>query len=139
MKYRRITVFLLMFYATITLVNSVLFYWFPCMLPMSNFSVLKIMFIAYANRKYALILIPFAIDSIFFLSALHLKKEKKLFPIVTVVILIIDLISILYIALQGEISTNYFVLWYLPFILIDVFISFSIVGCLKNRRIVPLR
>ena len=92
---------LLVIYSIVTFVNIVVFYWLPIDLLICSFSALRVMFIAFVERKYYLILISILICAVLFLSAISIRRKHILLPILTLLYIVGDFIVILSLLIDG--------------------------------------
>ncbi len=129
MKYSKFAFFALLVYSVTTFLNAISLYFLPYFSPLSNFLVLRTMFIAYAEKKYIFIIIALLINIIFFISVLHIKNGRKIFPTISLIILFLDLTIILVFLFEGIVKDGYFSWFYVPHIIVDLIVIINITQC----------
>ena len=77
-KYFKIFEKILIIIAIITFINVITMYWFPSLLPISNFTAIRTTFIAFLDKKYYLIIISFSLCGLILYTAKSTKKNKIL-------------------------------------------------------------
>lgn len=89
--------------------NLLTFYFWPLLIPMANFSIIKLAFIAIAEKKYGYILIGCMLIILILTGAVSLKRNRILLPILSFAIFLGDLIHVGYLfvvdLLDGFINT----------------------------------
>lgn len=79
----------------ITLFNVIIVYWFPVIIPFSSFVVIRLMFLAFIEKTYWFILLSLLICALLFLTALSVHRRHILLPILSLMYLIYDFVTVL--------------------------------------------
>lgn len=74
-------------------VNLLILYFFPMSIPLANFSIIKLTFIAIMERKYSYILISVLLILVILSGAVSIKRNSVLFPCLNLVLFLGDLIG----------------------------------------------
>lgn len=74
-------------------VNLLILYFFPMSIPLANFSIIKLTFIAIMERKYSYILISVLLILVILSGAVSIKRNGALFPCLNLVLFLGDLIG----------------------------------------------
>lgn len=130
MKFKKILRFSLLIYSIITFLNAVSLYFLPHFSLLSNFTVIRTMFIAFAEKKYWLIIIALLINSTFFFSALCRKNGRIMFSVISFIIEIIDLFFVSFLLIESIVDEHNISLIYIPHIILDLYIL-----CILSRAI----
>lgn len=85
----------------ITLFNVIIGYWFPVIIPFSSFVAIRLMFLAYIEKAYWLILLSLLICVLLFLTAVSVHRRHILLPILSLVYLVFDFIIVLSVAMDS--------------------------------------
>lgn len=92
--------------AVITLVNVAALYWFPTQFPLSSFSAVKLMFLAYGNAQYIWILVSVLICALLFAGGMAISKKRIVFPVLSFFYLLYDFIELLFITILDYKAAN---------------------------------
>ena len=106
----------ILLYATAvsTLLNTAVMYFFPCFLPLCSFSAIRLTFIAFAEKRYALILVAAFVSALLCCSACAVKKGKIVTVLASLLYTIYDFTAVLLIFIEytADIGISYSY-WYL--------------------------
>ncbi len=131
----------ILLYATAasTLLNTAVMYFFPCFFPLCSFSAIRLTFIAFAEKRYALVLVAAFVGALLCFSARAVKKEKIATVLASLFYIIYDFTAVLLIFIEytADIGISYSY-WYLfPMtvsLLIIAFSSAYLFGWVKNKK-----
>lgn len=102
LKYsRKFLMILLNVVAVVSFVNVLIMYWFPIKMDLSSFSAVRIMFLALIEKRYYLILFSLLICALLLLTAVSVRKQHILLPILSVAYLMYDFIVVMLLLLNG--------------------------------------
>lgn len=85
----------------ITLFNVIIIYWFPVTIPFSSLVAIRLMFLAFIEKAYWLILISLLICVLLFLTAVSVHRRHILLPILSLMYLVYDFIIVLSMLIDG--------------------------------------
>ncbi len=92
---------LLTIVSVVTFVNVLVMYWIPITMPLSSFFAVRTTFVAFVEKRYYLILISIAICVLLFLSTISVRKQHGLFPVLSLLYLIYDFITVMTLTIGG--------------------------------------
>lgn len=92
---------LLTIVSVVTFVNMLAMYWVPINIPLSSFSAVRTMFVAFVEKRYYLILICVLICVLLFLSSISVRRQHSLLPVLSLLYLIYDFIIVLSLFIDG--------------------------------------
>lgn len=92
---------LLTIVSIVTFVNALIMYWIPINIPLSSFSAVRNMFVAFIERRYYLILVSALICVLLFLSTISVRRQHILLPVLSLMYLIYDLVRIFSLLVNG--------------------------------------
>lgn len=92
--------------AAITLVNVAIMYWLPMQLPLSSFSAIRLMFLAYGNGQYHLIPVSVLICVLLFAGGMAVQKRRIWFPVLSVFYFLYELIELLLLSVSDYLAGN---------------------------------
>lgn len=92
--------------AIITLLNIAIMYWLPMQVPLSSFSTIKLMFLAYGKGYYILIPVCILICCLLFAGGWAVQKRKILFPVLVSFYLLYDLIELILLSTSDYLANN---------------------------------
>lgn len=78
----------------ISTVNLLILYFFPMLIPLANFSIIKLTFIAIVERKYSYIVIGILLILLILSGSASIKRNGVLLPCLNLVLFLWDLISV---------------------------------------------
>lgn len=121
----------------ITLFNVIIVYWFPVIIPFSSFVAIRLMFLAFIEKTYWFILLSLLICVLLFLTALSVHRRHIILPILSLMYLIYDLVTVLSL-LIGSIDDygywkTYIVHIIVPIVLI-VLLCIYLWICLRKKK-----
>lgn len=85
----------------ITLFNSIIIYWSPVIIPFSSFTAVRLVFLAFIEKIYWLILLSLLICVLLLLTTVSVCRRHVLLPILSLMYLIYDLIIVLSLLIDG--------------------------------------
>ena len=127
---------LLTIVSAVTFINMLIMYWIPINIPLSSFSAVRIVFIAFAEKKYYLIPICIMICMLLFLSAISVHRRRRLLPVLSLLYLSYDFVIVLLLFVEG-LSDGYWKTYALPMIVLIsliVLLSTYCWNCLVSRK-----
>lgn len=92
---------LLVIVSIASLLNLLIMYWLPILIPISSFSVVRITVFAFIEKRYYLILISMLICVVLFLSARSVQRQHIVLPSLSLLYLIYDFIIVLSLFIDG--------------------------------------
>ena len=92
---------LLMIVAIVTFVNVTVMYWIPINIPLSSFSAVRTVFVAFVEKRYYLILFSILICALLFLSTLSVRRQHIVLPSLSLLYLIYDFFVIMSLLIDG--------------------------------------
>ena len=118
----RLLICLLFLVSAITLLNIVIMYWLPIILPFSSFIAIRLVALAFIEKMYWLIIISFFICILMFIVISSIHKKRIFYPMLFSLYLVFDII-VLFPLWWESISTKYSFGWfYFTEILINIVI-----------------
>lgn len=78
----------------ISTVNLLILYFFPMLIPLANFSIIKLTFIAIVERKYSYVVIGILLILLILSGSASIKRNGVLLPCLDLVLFLWDLISV---------------------------------------------
>ncbi len=78
----------------VTFVNALMMYWIPIIIPLSSFSAMQNMLAAFIEKRYFLILVSALICVLLFLSAISVRRQHVLLPVLSLMYLIYDFVIV---------------------------------------------
>ena len=114
--------FVIAAFSTTTFINISIMYWVPTVFPVSSFSVVRILLVAFVEKKYYLVPISFLICIILFITAFSFNKERIILPVCLSAYLLFDSIFLLYLLVEYWFVYDYFLSARLVQIVINVII-----------------
>lgn len=84
-----------------TLINIILMYWIPIILPFSSFVAARIVVLAFIEKEHWLILFSLLICVLLFLSACSISRKQILLPGLSLAYLVYDFLTLLFLMLDG--------------------------------------
>ena len=96
MYVKKILQWVMLLSGVISTCNLLTFYFLPFIIPMANFSIIKLAFIAIAEKKYGYILIGCILIILILIGAASIKHNRILLPILSFAIFLGDLIYVGY-------------------------------------------
>ncbi len=124
---------LLIIVSAITLINVLVLYWFPVIIPLSSFSAVRTTFVAFIEKRYALIAVSLLICGLLFLSAISVRRQRVLLPALTLVYLLYDFLVVLSLLVQG-IDDGYWTYYIIQTLISAVLIGLLGMYCWTNLR-----
>ena len=94
MSVEKILRWIMLLSASISACNLFVFYFFPLIFPMANFSIIKITFIAIAEKKYSYILISCMLILLVYVGAISIKQNYIVLSILSFIVFLADLIHV---------------------------------------------
>ncbi len=92
---------LLTIVSIVTIINVLIMFWFPILIPLSSFTVLRNMFIGLIEKKYYLIIVSALICLLLFVSGISVRRQRILLPVMSLMYLIYDLIRVFILLIDG--------------------------------------
>lgn len=121
---KRILIYSLIIVSSITFIISASFYWLHISnCPLSSYTVVSFMWVSLVLKMYYFIPICFAVCILMFFSALSIKKEKILLPIILFPYLCCDMFFLSYNFFDAWFNNGYFI----PKQMIQLVISVAII------------
>ena len=77
---------LLTIVSVVTFVNLLIMYWIPIIIPLSSFSAVRFLFVAFIEKRYYLVLICVGICVLLFLSAISVRRQRVLLPVLSLTV-----------------------------------------------------
>ena len=84
-----------------TLFNSIIIYWIPIIIPLSSFTAIRLVFFAFIEKYYSLLIFVFCICILLFLTAVSVYKRHFLLPILSLIYLIYDFVIVFSLLIDG--------------------------------------
>lgn len=126
---------LLTIVSIVTFVNVLVMFWIPILIPLSSFSAVRTMFVAFMEKRYYLIPVSVLICVLLFLSTISIRRQHILLPALSFLYLIYDFIIVLSLLMDG-LGDGYWRTYIIQtVILIAVIVLFCIYGYLWCTRI----
>ena len=98
---RKCLIALLMIVSAASFVNVLVMYWFPHLFPLSAFSAVRLMFLAFIEKRYWLIPVSILICALLFRSALSVRKRRILLPVLSLLYVAYDFVFVLRLLIDG--------------------------------------
>ena len=92
---RTCLIVLLSLVSVASLLNLLVMPWFPHLFPLSAFSAVRLMFLAFIEKRYWLIPVSILICVLLFLSALSVRKHRILLPALSLLYVTYDFVFVL--------------------------------------------
>lgn len=92
---------LLGFTGGITLINVIIMYWFPIILPFTVFTPLRLVMLAYIKKQYWLVLVSVLVCILLLMTIRAICKKGILFPILSLLYLVYDFLTVLYVLIDS--------------------------------------
>lgn len=84
-----------------TLFNSIIIYWIPIIIPVSSLTAVRLVFLAFIEKKYWLLIFSFLICLLLFLTAVSVYRRHILLPTFSLIYLLYDLFRIFVLLVNG--------------------------------------
>lgn len=84
-----------------TFLNSIIIYWIPIIIPISSLTAVRLVFLAFIEKKYWLLLFSFLICLLLFLTTVSVYRRHILLPILSLIYLIYDLVRVCVLLVNG--------------------------------------
>lgn len=84
-----------------TLFNSIIIYWIPIIIPFSSFTAIRLVFFAFIEKYYWLLIFVFCICILLFLTAVSVYRRHILLPILSLIYLIYDFVIVFSLLVDG--------------------------------------
>ena len=97
----RLLISFLSLISVITLFNNIIIYWAPVIIPFSSFAAVRLVFLAFVEKYYWLILLSLLICVLLFLTAVSVCRGHILLPIFSLMYLIYDLVIVVSLLIEG--------------------------------------
>ena len=95
---------LLTIISVITFVNILVMYWIPINLPLSSFSAVRTMFVAFIEKRYYLTIVSTLICILLFLSTISVRRQHIFWPVLSLMYLIYDFTIIFALLVEGVVD-----------------------------------
>lgn len=105
MKTHKILNVLLLVYGGLTAFNTLYFYFFPLIIPTTNFSIMKILFVAFAEHKYIYVVGAALFALLILASGAAVRKKRIVLPVLSFIFILVDLVHVA--SLLGTGSVRY--------------------------------
>ena len=116
-----------------TLFNSIIIYWIPIIIPISSLTAVRLVFLAFIEKYYWLLLFCFLICLLLFLTAVSVYRRHILLPILSLIYLIYDLVRVFVLLVNG-LSDGYWKTYIVQTLILIVIIVLLCVYCLNYLR-----
>ena len=80
----------LMVLSITTFTNCLIMYWLPIMLPNGSFSILRIVFVGFAEKCYYLVVIGLLLSVGLFVSSFSVRRKHRVLPLLSLIYLVFD-------------------------------------------------
>lgn len=119
----------------VTFVNVLVIYWIPINMPLSSFSAVRTMFIAFVEKRYYLALVSALICALLFLSTFSVRRQHSLLPVLSLLYLIYDftIVSSLLINSLGDSYWRTYIIQIIVSITLIVLLCIYCWNCLRNN------
>ena len=87
--------------STVSLINVLVMYWFPIVIPLSTFSAVRLTVLAFIEKRYSLLIVSVLICALLFLSTISVRKQHILLPLLSLVYLIYDCVRVFVLLVNG--------------------------------------
>ncbi len=87
--------------SVVTLINVIILYRYPSFVPFSSFIVRRLMFLAFIEKAYWLILLSVLICALVFLTAVSVHRRHILLPILSLIFLVYEFITAFSLLIDG--------------------------------------
>ena len=101
MRIRKILQWVMLLSGCTTVLNIITINFYPLILPMANLSIIKLTFIAFAEKKYGYILISLLLNILILIGVKLIKRNRILFPVLIFPIFLGDFIHVMYLFING--------------------------------------
>lgn len=85
----------------ITLLNVIIMYWIPIIIPLSSFTAIRLAVLAFIEEAYWLILLDLLICTQLFLTTISIRRQGILLPGLSLLYLIYDFVTVLLLLIDG--------------------------------------
>ena len=116
-----------------TLFNSIIIYWIPIIIPFSSFTAIRLVFFAFIEKYYWLLIFVFCICILLFLTAVSVYRRHILLPILSLIYLIYDLVRVFVLLVNG-LSDGYWKTYIIQTLILIALIVLLCVYCLNYLR-----
>lgn len=124
-KFKNFTMHFLMYalciISIITTLNCAVFYWFPVTFPFSSYSAVKFMLFAFLSRHHWFALPSFLICALMFLTALSVRRQSIVFPIIALIYFLSDFIMLFFPLIDG-LKNGLWIMYITPIVVTTIFI-----------------
>ena len=124
----RLLIGLIFFISTITLLNIIVIYWIPIIIPFSSFTVIKLVALGLIEKAYWLIIIAFFICILMYIVIRAISKKQTFHLLIFSIYLLCDIVVLCPLLWESILTKHGFGWMYLIGLLLDfvVFILISI-------------
>ena len=92
---------LLRIISVVTLINIIIMYWFPFMIPFSSFVAIRLVVLAFIEKTYRLLLIALLICILLFLTTFSIRRQHIFLPALSLGYLVYDFFIVLSLMTKG--------------------------------------
>lgn len=112
---------ILVLLGVLTFINIAIMYWVPIVLPLSSFTAVRLVVVAFIEKTYWLVLVSVLICLLIFAVAFSIKRAYIVFPLLLSGYLLWDLTTLIPLLIEG-IRVRYYIGRYSLYIFIDSFL-----------------
>ena len=117
----------------ITLFNSIIIYWIPIIIPISSLTAVRLVFLAFIEKNYWLLLISFLICLLLLITAVSVYRQHILLPTLSLIYLIYDLVRV-FALLVNSLGDGYWKTYIIQTLILVSLIVLLCVYCLNYLR-----
>ena len=125
---------ILVVFTAVTCINVLILYWAPVYIPISSFSAVRAMTVAFLEKKYYLILVSIGICALLFMATRSVFRQMRLWPLLLLLYCLYDLFMVLS-QLAANISDGYWKNYVISGATLLIAIVNLCIYCIKGFRL----
>ncbi len=129
-KNKKILIALLYVFSISTLINSLIMYWFPIVMPTTSFIAIRLVFVSFTEKRYYLLGISIAICILLLLTIFSVNKNRIFIPILSFIYTFIDFATVLCRFIDG-LDDGYWIM-YIAHLVLLITITMLLFSYIRN-------
>ena len=123
------------FVSIITLFNVAILYWVPIIIPISSLTAVRLVFMAFIQKNYWLLLFSFLICLMLLLSVVSVYRRHILLPALSLIYLMYDLVTtfVLFVDGLGDDYWKPYIILVLILIALIVLLCVYFLNCMRDK------
>ena len=98
---KKILIIILAFFSLTSLINILMMYWLPLIMPTGSFLALRLAFISFVEKQYHLLILSVLISVLLFLTTFSIKRDRVLFPVLSLLYILCDFAIVFLLFVEG--------------------------------------